>query len=219
LTTHSGPRTLSRALVVHVLLPLVLFYGLRWLGANQFVALLAGAVIPVVGAVRDIKVERRISGVRVFLLGAMVLTVAMSFITGSARLLLIRNAWGTVALGLFLVAGLGAKRPFLFEAGKFVFDEERRQVWERNWDEHPQFRTLLRRCSLLWAVACLVDAAIRVGMATVLPVDLVPVLDDVLLVVTLGVLVLIQRVYGRGYLRRNGLRLSGVHLVPLGASR
>jgi hypothetical protein len=217
---HTSSRAVgNRALVIHVLLPLGLFYGLRALGASQFAALLAGAAIPVAGAVRDLATERRISGVRVLVLGAMALTVAISFVTGDPRVLLVRNAWGTAALGVFLLLGLLAQRPFLFEAGNFVFDEDGRRIWARNWQRFPAFRTLLLRCSLLWGLACLTDAGARVAMAVLLPVDIVPVLDDVLLVVTLAVLVLVQRTYGRSYLRRNGLRRDGIEIVPLGQAR
>lgn len=48
--------------LLEVLAPLAVFYGLRWLGVNQFVALLVSSVIPVVGAVRGLVAERRVSG-------------------------------------------------------------------------------------------------------------------------------------------------------------
>jgi hypothetical protein len=207
--------TLSHALLIHILAPLVVFYGLRWLGVNQFVALLVGGLIPAAGAVRDIAVEGRVKGVRVFVLGTMILTVVTSFVTGSPRVLLIRNAWGTLALGVFLLASLRGPRPFLFDAANVVFDDDKQRTWARNWDRFPQFQTLLLRCSTLWGVACLVDAGVRVAMAMALPIDIVPVLDDVLLVVSLAILMVVQRVYGRAYLRRNGLRLDGVEIVPL----
>ncbi|GAA3525406.1 hypothetical protein GCM10022222_05320 [Amycolatopsis ultiminotia] len=212
-------RVVSRALAVHVIVPLVLFYGLRWLDVQQFVALLAGAAIPVVAAVREIAVDRRVSGVRVFVLGTMLATVLISFVTGSPRVLLIRNAWGTAALGLFLLGSVLIRKPFLYEAGSFVFDDEKRRTWTGNWERFPEFRGLLLRCSVIWGVACLADASLRVVAAMVLPVDVVPVLDDVLLVVTLAVLLLVQRVYGRAYLRGKGLCLNGVEIRPLGAAR
>ncbi|MFD2419814.1 VC0807 family protein [Amycolatopsis pigmentata] len=209
----------SRVLLIHVLIPLALFYGLRGLGVNPFAALLAGGAIPAASAVRDIVVDHRVSGVRVFVLGAMVLTVAISFVTGSPRVLLIRNAWGTAALGVFLLASLLTRRPFLFEAGNIVFDENKRRIWARNWENFPAFRSLLLRCSAIWGLASLADAGVRVAMAMTLPVDVVPVLDDVLLVLTLAFLVAVQRFYGRAHLRRNGLRLNGVEILPLAESR
>jgi hypothetical protein len=212
-SAHGGGR-FSRVLLLHVVVPLALFYGLRWAGAHQFHALLAGAAIPAATAVRNLVARRRPGGVQLFLLGAMALTVAASFVTGSARVLLVRNAWGMAALGVWMLLTLLARRPFLYEATRVVLDEAGQRTWEGNWERHPAFRRLLWTISAVWGVACLVDAALRVAMAMTLPVDWVPALDDVLLAVTLVVLLLFQRVYGRAYLRRHGLRRDGVRLLP-----
>jgi hypothetical protein len=67
----------------------------------------------------------------------------------------------------------------------------------------------------VWGGACLLDAGLRVLMAFTLPIDLVPALDNVLLVVTLGAILLFQRTYGRRYLRRHNLQLRGVQVSPI----
>ena len=183
----------SRVLLVHVIVPLVLFYGLRWLGVDQFLALLAGAVIPVAGVVHGIIVERRIGGLQIFMLGTMGLTVAMSFVTGSPRLLLIRNGWGMAAIGVWMLCTLLSGRPFLYAATRIVVDEDRQRTLEANWDRYPAFRRVMWICSAFWGVACLVDSTVRVILAMTLPVDLVPVLDDVLLAVTVLAILAFQR--------------------------
>jgi hypothetical protein len=53
----------------------------------------------------------------------------------------------------------------------------------------------------------------------VLPVDAVPLAELALLVVTLAALVIVQRVFGRAFLRRHGLRLDGVEVTPVAAAR
>lgn len=209
---------LSRVLLVHVIVPLALFYGLRWLGVNQFLALLAGAVFPAAGMVRGLVTERRIGGLQLFMLGAMGLTVAMSFVTGSPRLLLIRNGWGMAAIGVWMLCTLLSRRPFLYEATRIVVDEDKQQALKVNWDRYPAFRRMLWICSAFWGVACLVDSAVRVVLAMTLPVDVVPVLDDVLLGVTLLAILAFQRFFGRDYLRRNGLRSRGLMITPIAAT-
>ncbi|WP_407555358.1 VC0807 family protein [Streptomyces sp. Pv4-95] len=208
----------SRLLLVHMITPLALFYGLRWLGVNQFLALLAGALIPLVGAVRGIVTERRIGGLQIFILGTMGLTVAMSFVTGSPRLLLIRNGWGMAAIGVWMLCTLLTRRPFLYEATRVVVDEDRQRMLEANWDRYPAFRRMLCICSAFWGVACLIDSTVRVVLAMTLPVDLVPVLDDVLLGVTVLAILAFQRFFGRAYLRRNGLHSRGVMITPIAAT-
>ncbi|QRX89483.1 hypothetical protein HRD51_40810 [Streptomyces sp. A1-5] len=201
-----------------MIVPLALFYGLRWLGVNQFLALLTGAVIPAAGMVRGLVTERRIGGLQLFMLAAMGLTVAMSLVTGSPRLLLIRNGWGMAAIGVWMLCTLLSRRPFLYEATRIVVDEDKQQTLKDNWDRYPAFRRMLWICSAFWGVACLIDSTVRVVLAMTLPVDLVPVLDDVLLGVTLLAILAFQRFFGRAYLRRNGLRSRGLTITPIAAT-
>ncbi|MEU6788486.1 VC0807 family protein [Nonomuraea angiospora] len=215
---HVASGGLSRLLLVHLIAPLVLFYGLRWLDVNQFLALLAGALIPAVGAVRHIVTKHRVGGLQLFTLGTMSLTVAMSFVTGSPRLLLIRNGWGMAAIGVWMLCTLLFRRPFLYEATRIVVNEDKQRMLRQNWDRYPAFRRLLWICSAFWGIACLADTAVRVVMAITLPIDLVPALDDALLVVTLLVIVAFQRFFGRAYLRRNGLRSRGLLITTIPAT-
>ncbi len=61
--------------VLHVIAPLVAFYGLRALGAPAFVALLAGAGVPAAPAVHGIAAQRRVGGMQVFVPATTALTV------------------------------------------------------------------------------------------------------------------------------------------------
>jgi hypothetical protein len=203
---------MTSTLLIELAAPLALFYGLRALGVNQVLALLLGAALSMIRAARTILTQRRVGGVTMFVLGAMVLTVATSFIVGDPRVLLIRNGWGMAAMGVWMLLTLFARRPFLYEAARVVFDEAKQQAWAQSWERFPPFQQLLRICSAVWGGACLIDAGLRVLMAFTLPIDLVPVLDNVLLVLTLGMIVIFQRIYGRRYLRRHGLRLQGVQV-------
>ena len=214
-TTSERPsrKAMLRTLSVEVAAPLVVFYGLRALGADQVVALLIAAILPAARTVYRAVTARRLDGIAVFMLGALVLTVVMSTITGEPRVLLIRNAWGTAALGLWILGTLFVRKPFLFTGARLVFDDAQQLEWDENWQRHPAFRHVLWVCTAVWGAVFLGDAALRVLLAMTLPIDVVPVLDDVLLVVTLVVLVVFQRWYGRPYLRRHGLRLRGVHLT------
>jgi len=205
--------------LLDVLAPLALFYGLRAAGVDQLLALLAGAAIPVVTGLRALAARQRIGGVRWFVLGAMAVTVVSSFITGSPRALLLRGVVLMAAFGVFLLLSVRARRPFLYAAAMTVFDQDKQETWRRNWDDHPPFRRLLRLCSALWAAACLLDAGIRAVLVLTLPVDAVPAAELVLLLVTLAALVVVQRLVGRTFLRRNGLRMRGVEISPTAAAR
>jgi uncharacterized membrane protein YfcA len=201
---------LSRVLLIEVVAPLAIFYGLRAAGVDQLWALLAGVAIVIASGLHQAISERRIGGVRLFVLGLMIFSVMLTAVTGSPRALLIRSALGMAALGLFLLASLRARHPFLFTAAQLVLPADRQQAWQDSWDRHPAFRRVLWQLSAVWAAGCLLDAAVRAVLALQLPVDTVPAFDTALLVVTLAVLLAVQRFYGRAALRRHGLRLNGL---------
>ncbi|MCX2731176.1 hypothetical protein OOZ19_13065 [Saccharopolyspora sp. NFXS83] len=207
-------RLLTGAMLYELIGPLIVFYGARALGVDQVVALLLGSALSLVGAAQQIRAERRISGVTIFVLATMLLTVLMSFVAGSPRVLLVRDAWGTAALGLWLLATLFLRRPFLYEGTRLVSDADQRETWEASWERSAPLRRLLRVGTAVCGCAFLADAALRVLMALYLPIDVVPLLDDVLLVVTLLALAVAMRRGGRAYLRGRGLRLQGTALHP-----
>ncbi|HEX8865337.1 MAG TPA: VC0807 family protein [Lentzea sp.] len=203
-----------RKLAIDLVVPTAVYYGARAAGLSQTWALILSGVLPALRALWSVITERKINGLNAFVLGAVVLGFAMSFVTGDPRVLLVRAAWGTAAFGLLMLASLVAERPSLYSMAMLVLPDEKKQIWVANWEQYPAFRRALRGCTALWGVVFLIDTGIRVGMALTLPIDLVPVLDDVLLVVLLVVLVAVQRVYGRAILRQAGLRINGVHVSP-----
>lgn len=208
-------KPLLRRIGPDVLGPVAVFYLARIAGVDQTTALLLAAAVPVVRAARSFAAEGRVSGLTLFMLGAVALSAAMSLVTGDPRLLLVRAAWGTAALGLLLLATLFARRPLLCSAANQLFDADRSREWAENWDRYPAFRRVLWSCTAFWGVLFLLDAAGRVVMALTLPIDVVPLLDDVLLVVVVIALLAFQRVVGRRMLRNAGLRLQGTTITPL----
>jgi hypothetical protein len=197
---------------IDLVVPTAVYYGARAAGLSQTWALILSAVVPALRALWSVITERKISGLNAFVLGAVALGFAMSFVTGEPRVLLVRAAWGTAAFGVVMLASLFTKRPLLYSMAMLVLPEDKKQIWVTNWEQYPAIRHALRGCTAIWGVVFLVDTGIRVGMALTLPIDLVPVLDDALLVVLLVVLVVVQRVYSRAVMRRAGLRINGVHV-------
>ena len=83
--------------------------------------------------------------------------------------MLLRNGWAMAALGGWMLCTVPARRPFLYEVARLVFDEDRQATWRDNWERYPAFRSLLRTCTAVWGGACLLDAAARVATALTLP--------------------------------------------------
>ncbi|TQL66488.1 hypothetical protein FB381_0350 [Nocardioides albertanoniae] len=208
-------KELLRRLGPDLLGPVGVYYIARIAGVDQTPALLLAAAVPVLRAVRSYRSEGRVSGLTLFMLAAVGMSAVMSVVTGDPRMLLIRSAWGTAALGLLLLATLLMRRPLLYSAATQIFDEQQRRDWASSWEHHPAFRRVLWACTAAWGVLLVLDATGRVVMALTLPVDVVPLLDDLLLVVVIAAMFVFQRVVGRRMLRRAGLRLDGTRVTPV----
>ncbi|WP_369357885.1 VC0807 family protein [Streptomyces sp. cg2] len=190
-------REMVRTFLGDVALPLGLYYGLRLAGVNQWVALVVSSVMPVIQLIRRLATERRVSGTTLFTLSLTVCSAAVTLLTGDPRLLLARESYFTAILGLWMVASVPTRRPFVYTATVKLLPDATAREWEARWDGSPGFRRTMRVMTGAWSAAFLLDSAARVVMAYTLPVDLVPVLSSALLVAMLVVVVRLGKVYGK----------------------
>ncbi|GAA4613618.1 VC0807 family protein [Saccharopolyspora hordei] len=183
-------------------LPIALYYGLRLLGCDPLAALLVSAVVPAVRLLHGLLVRRRVEPFAAFVLVVVALSVATSFVTGSPRVLLAKDAWLVAACGVgALLTLLG--RPVVFTLGRVLAVRSGwHDDWDRQWAESAAFRRVWRVLTVLWGVVLLAEAGVKVLLAFTLPIDLVPVLSTVQWLV---VLVLLQ-VVTQLYLRRPAVR-------------
>ena len=84
--------------------------------------------------------------------------------------------------------------------------------WSDLWGQSSEFRRIWRVSSVLWGMALLADASIRVLMAYILPVSVVPALAGALYPVTFVMMQLVTNVY----FHRAGLyRMLGARWVQV----
>lgn len=178
--------------------PLVLYYGLRALGVSVFLALLIGALVPVVGLVVGLLRGRRPDAVSGFWSILLVLALAVSLIGGDVRFLLARDALVTATVGTWFLVSAWTSRPLALVLSRPLLELMHRFPpgrWEQLWRDRPRFRTIWRRASVGFGLGTVADAVARVGMAYTLPVDLVPALSTSLYLVTSAVLLVAVNVY------------------------
>ncbi|OZM77677.1 VC0807 family protein [Pseudonocardia sp. MH-G8] len=180
-------RRAARTLLLGLAAPLVAYYVLRAAGVPDVVALALGAVPPAVSAVLTAVRERRVEPVAVLVLAAVVLGLAATAITGDPRELLVRHAWLSLPFGLWLLVSLRGSRPFCFAATRTLLPH-RAAALDELWTCDAAFRRAWRQITAVWAGGMLADTALRVLMASTLPVPVVPALDTALTVTTLLVL-------------------------------
>lgn len=213
-------RHAALTLVVDLIGPIALYYGLRAAGTGIFLALIIGAAAPALNAAIKLIRDRRVDGLAVGVLAIMLLSTAAALIGGSPRFLLAKDGWLTAAWGVGFFASLRGQRPltFLFARplleGRKVLNPATRRwspptnaSWDDLWEQVPRFRRIWQVATMIWGIGTLIDAIIRLVMAYTLPVNVVPGLGGALWPVTFVALQVITNIY---------FARSGLWLILLG---
>lgn len=183
-----------------LVLPFVLYYGLRLAGADPWAALVLGGLAPLLRVLGAAARSRRLDRLGAFTLSVLVLNTAVGLITADARLLMALGGWLTALLGTWLLTSLAGGRSALFDATVALMPAEAAARWRHDWQHDPVFRRIFRAMTAGWGAAFLLGTAARAVMAYTLPVDAVPVAAAALLLVLLVAVVQAGKAYGRRHL-------------------
>ncbi|MEW1654998.1 VC0807 family protein [Streptomyces sp. NPDC093707] len=202
-------RAVCVPLAVNLLLPLALYYVLRARDVAQWQALLLSGVVPAVHALGTALVRRRIEVFDLLVVVLLAVSAGTSAISGSPRVLLLKDAGIPAALGLWILGTLPAARPFAFHFGDRLRGPDGAAAADRAWRELPEFRGALRRLTVLWGGAQMLDAALSALAACTLPVDVVPVIGRIQSLAILGAVVVLTVRRSRAFRGRHGIPLFG----------
>ncbi len=222
----SGPSTfgLIRMMLLDVGLPLIAYYGLHAVGVSDYRALLAGTVVAGLRVAFVALRSRRLDGFAAFLMAIFTVGIGLSFATGDARFMLAKDSVGTAVAGLVFLGTCAVGRPLMFHAAQrfSATTSEKRAWWNIKWQTSPGFRRGFRVMSVVWGAGLLVEAAVRIPLIYVLPIDVMVGLSTVLQVTAFTLLMMWSVWYGKR-MRRSGLaaeadRSAGTdeHLVSTG---
>jgi hypothetical protein len=176
----AGLRRVVRANVItvvfEVIVPMVLFYGLR--AAGVLVA------APYVGW--TVARNRRVDLVALFTLSVLVLSVVLGLLSDDPRTLAIREGW-TAALGglfgLWMLVTVVVGKPAQLTLGRTVAEVKRgaegAAAWAARWDTDARFRRGLRIDTAVWGTVLLANAVAHVVLVYTLPIDLISLVTTV----------------------------------------
>jgi hypothetical protein len=168
------------------------------MGASNLAALSIAAILPALTALYKLAVKRQVDAIALVVLATIVVSLVTSVIAHSPRFLLARDGLVTGLWGFWFIATLRARRPaaFLFARplmeGRRVFGNK---SWDSLWQTEAKFRRIWQVSTVIWGLATLADAVIRIVMAYSLPVEVVPALGAALWPVTFVVIQLVTNVY------------------------
>ncbi|MBB5912757.1 hypothetical protein BJY24_001624 [Nocardia transvalensis] len=175
-------RRLAVQFGVDVLAPLVAFYVLRGAGVSVLTACLLAGAIPAVRTLLSLARSRRPDVVALVTVSLFVAGAAVSVLQGDPRVVFAKDGWLTGLLGVWVIASLGLRRPFMLHLGTMIATarkgEEAAQGWERRWGAEPRFRRDLRLVSWVIGVVLVLDAVVRVILAYTVPLDLLPLVTN-----------------------------------------
>jgi hypothetical protein len=187
--------------------PLGGYYGLRALGMNQWVSLVAASLLAAPAVIITLVKQRKVNVTALFTLSLLLLGALMSLVTGDPRVLLVRDSWLTAALGLWVLGALPTQRPFARTLAQSIviakIGAEGHRKWDNQWHTDPAFRRHLRVVTAVWGLGLTMDAGVRVVLAYALPVDLVPAVSTAQWLVVLTGLIF----FHIKYISRHGLKV------------
>lgn len=169
-------------------LPLLAYYGLRLAGQSEQIALLAGAVFAALRIAWVAVRHRSFDGFAALLAAVLAIGLVLSFVSGDARFILVKESFGTAAAALILLASCASRTPLVLVAVRAGSSEAKRAEIDRLCAEVPEFRRAFVRMSAVWGVGLLLEAVLRVPLVYVLPADVMAGLSVVLLLVVIGLL-------------------------------
>ncbi|MFD7261117.1 VC0807 family protein [Streptomyces sp. NPDC059874] len=169
-------------------------------GWSEFSALLLSSAWPVLDSVISLAWRRKLDEFAVVTLVFIVITAVVSLVGDhSARTLLIKDSAVTGLFGLLCLSTLAAARPLMFYFGrKFATDgtPESTAWWNGLW-QYEGFRTTMRTMTLVWGVAYVIEALVRIVLAYVLDTKTMVTLSPVMIYGVLGALGIWTALYGK----------------------
>ena len=178
-----------RSLILDIGIPVGSYYVLRALGCDVVTALALSSVFPAAQSVLALVRRRAVSGMAVLVLVVNMVSLAVSFSTGDPRMMLAKEGAVSSAIGIIVLVSVLVGKP-LMTAGMRPFlvrgDAARDAAFGRLAVMSPRFRSLERRFSVVWGIACLSECACQVACACTLPVATVVWLNTVLLLTSIG---------------------------------
>ncbi len=198
---RGGRRRFVLMLMADVAAPLLLYYLLRAVGVGIWTALIVGSIVPLSRIAVSAVHRRRIEQPALFALTLLGVATAVGVITTDPRLLVVRESYLTAVVGGWILFTLRSPQPLVMTATLGFMSPAAAVSWRRAWRDDARFRRLMKGMTLAFGFAFLIDAAARVLMAYLLPLDIVPLLSALLLVLLLVAVVQGGKAYGRRHLQ------------------
>jgi intracellular septation protein A len=174
-------RALLRGLGLDVGLPFVAYFAVELTGGSTFHALLAGALVAGARTTWVALRSRRLDLFSGFLLATFAVGLGLTFATGDARFVLLKDSATSFAVGAAFVGSCLIGRPLAYYAARRFGAPvaEAGATIDRRWF----------RFSMIWGVTLHADALVRGIVAYTLPLSIAGDVSQVLMIAAYGGLI------------------------------
>jgi hypothetical protein len=184
-------RGMLPSLLLNAGAPFVAYQVLTGNGVSTAQALTISAVFPVIGIGVGFIRTRTADIIGLVSLAFIVVGVVTSVISGDPRFILIKESLLTGVFGVVCLVSLLMPRPLMFYFGRQFAgagDPARSAAFDSMW-QYEGFRKVNRRMTLVWGVAYVLEALLRVALSFVLAIPVFLIVSPVLaLAVTVGLI-------------------------------
>jgi hypothetical protein len=188
-----------RSLVIDAGLPWLALEVLQRAGVSTIWALAAAAAFPAFGLLSAWRRSGSVDVVAATVLASLGTGLIVALFLGNARIALVKAAPAFALFGAACLASLLTRRPLMFFVARHFAPGDaaaRAAEWEQRLSR-PAFRGAMRVLTLVWGVVCLLEAALGVAVAFLLPLPVAVVAEPVLAIVTVGALLAWTRGFAR----------------------
>jgi hypothetical protein len=161
--------------------PLVGYYALHLLGASDWVALLVATLAAGLRLVWVAVRSREITWFAAVMLAVFGLGLALAFVGGDPRFLLVKDSFGTALVGLVFLASLFFGKPLTLSAFQTWQPKEAAEM-DGFYRTLPPIRRMFRRSAVVWGVGLLLEAIVRIPLIYLLPIDVMVGLSTAMMV-------------------------------------
>jgi intracellular septation protein A len=176
----------------------VAYYGLRALGADPYVALLGGTGAAALRLLCVLWTDRSFDRFAAFMVVVFAVGLALSFVSGDARFLLLKDSVPTAVSGAIFGVSWLLGRPLMVTAvqrfgARTEAEREQMETW---WAADPGFRHVIAVMSAAWCFGLVGEALVRIPLVYLLPVDVMAGVSTAMSVVVFVTLFTWTRWYG-----------------------
>jgi short subunit dehydrogenase-like uncharacterized protein len=166
-------------------IPVTGFYGLKLTGASDWRALLAATLFAGARVGWVALWSRRVTWFAAVMMLVFGVGVGLALLTGDPRLMLAKTSVLTALIGGCFLSSLATDRPLTLIAFQ-TWQPKHAAAWRESYQRDPDARALFRRAAVVWGIGLIAEAALRLPLIYLVPLQVGVGASTALFVLTLG---------------------------------